>query len=155
MDKFNNFINNLKQVDLKGIDWTNLFNWSYLIDKSPSEVFIYEQWIYVIVLLNLIFSAICFTIIARKFLEQRPKYKFVRKISFLWFSNTIFFLLYNLLRSEGVYFLSMRLFLVIILFFFVVVMVYTVFYWIVQIPKKMDKFEDAKMRNKYTRKKKK
>ncbi|MFC1780225.1 hypothetical protein ACFLY9_00820 [Patescibacteria group bacterium] len=155
MDKLNNFIDNLKQVDLTDIDWTSITNWSYLTDRKPSEVFIYEQWIYVIVLLNLVFSAICFSFVARTFIKQKPKYRFVRKISFLWLSNTIFLLLYNLLRSEGVYFLSMRLFLVIILCFFLFIIIYTVIYWIVKIPKKMDKFENAKLRNKYVRKKKK
>ena len=154
-EKLDNFINNLKQVDFTKIDFSKLFDWEYLTDPYPSEGFIYEQWIYVIVLLNLFLSIAGFQFFAKRFFENKPMWRLIRKICFLWLSNSIFLLLYNLLRVEGIRFLSMRLFLVLIIFAYILILLYALFYWRVILPKRMDRFKKAKLREKYTRKKRK
>lgn len=153
MDKINNFIENLKQVNLCKIDWALLFDWEYITDPTPTKVFIYEQWIYIIVLINLMIAVICFTFIANVVFDCKPKYRFIRKISFLWFSDTLFLLLYNLLRSEGVSFLSMRLFLVLIVIAYFVILLYIPVYLILFLPKRLRRFEEAKLRDKYSKRK--
>lgn len=154
MDKVNNFIENLKQVDLTKIDWGALLDWEYITDPNPKKQFIYEQWIYVIVLLHILLSVVCFAFISKKLFQNKPKYRFIRKVSFLWFANTIFLLLYNLLRSEGVSLLSMRLFLVLILVSYIGIFIYSIVYWLKFLPKRMKKYSEAKLRDKYARKKK-
>ncbi|MBN2015396.1 hypothetical protein JW766_01035 [Candidatus Dojkabacteria bacterium] len=151
MDKINNFLENLRQNELSNIDWSLLFDWEYLTDPNPTKVFIYEQWIYVIVLVNLFLSTLTFITIARKFYEVKPRFRFIRKVSFLWFTNTIFLLFYNLVRSEGVKFLSMRLFLMAIICGYIVVLLYAVGYWVLRLPKQLEKFEEARLRSKYSK----
>lgn len=152
MDKVNNFINNLKQVNLSKIDFAQLLDWDYLTDTSPTKVFIYEQWIYVIVLINLFLSVVGFTYISNRFLDCKPKYRFIRKVAFLWFSNTLFLLLYNLLRSEGVSVLSMRLILVVVLIAYFIILLYIPIFFIFSLPKKLERFEKAKLRDEYSKK---
>ena len=154
METLNNFLENLKQNKLSDIDWSLLLNWKYLTEKNPSELFIYEQWLYVIVLLNIILSVVGFTALAKLFIQAKPKYRFVRKVSFLWFTNTVFLLLYNLLRSEGVGLLSMRLILLIIGIAYLAILIYIPVYWIAILPKRMKEYENAKLRDKYTARKK-
>lgn len=154
MDKLENFINNLKQVNLFHINLNLLRNWDYLTDTQPSKYFIYEQWIYVITLVSIIFSISAFRLAGKIFAEARPKYFLLRRVSFIWFSNTIFLLLYNLFRSQGVSFLSMRLFLVLIILVYGVVILYAFWYWLVRLPKRMKKFHEAKLRSKFQRRKK-
>jgi len=153
MEKVENFLENLKQVDLTKIDWQALLSWDYLTDPNPKKHFIYEQWIYVIALLNLIFAVIIFRFVGNKFFTCKPKYRLIRKTAFLWFVDTIFLLLYNLLRSEGVSFLSMRLFLIIIISAYLGIAIYLLVCWIKFLPKRIEKFNEARLRDKYTKRK--
>lgn len=155
MDKINNFLENLKQVDLSGIDLSVFLDWKSLTDPYPGSVFIYEQWIYVVVLVNIIVSVIIFAIIANRFYRLRPKYHLLKRISFLWFTNSIFLLLYNIIRSEGVRFLSMRLFLLLILLFYPAIILYAIVYWILYLPARLEQFKKAQIRDKYNHRKKK
>jgi len=155
MDKINNFIENLKQNDLREIDLKVLSNWSYLTDMNPTKFFIYEQWIYVIVLINLMVSGLGFFFVSKRFYDIRPKYRFIRKISFLWFSNTMLLLFYDLVRSEGVSFLSMRLILVIISIMYIGIFIHALYFYIFKMPKKLEKYRDAKIRDKYNIKRRK
>ncbi len=153
MEKLNNFINNLRQVKLSDINLKQLTDLDYLLDRNPTEIFIYEQWIYVFVLANIFFSMIGFIYVSKLFFDSKPKYRFIRKISFFWFSNTLFLLLYNLIRSEGVRFLSMRLFLVLIPLAYLGIIIYTLIYRIFYLPGRLKKFKEAKLRDKYSNKK--
>ena len=83
MDKVNNFIENLKQNDLREIDLSRLLEWKYLIEVTPTKHFIYEQWIYVFVLINLILAGIGFIFLSKRFFIVKPKYRLIRKISFI------------------------------------------------------------------------
>lgn len=154
MEKINNFVDNLKQVSLSEIDWSKLTDWEYLTQRYPTKIFIYEQWIYVIVLVNIFLSFIIFRFIAAKFFNQKPKFRFIRRISFLWFTNTILLLLYNIIRSEGVVFLSMRIFLILILILYFLILIYAVFYAFFMLPRKMQEFKKARIRDRYKRRKK-
>lgn len=151
MDKLNNFIENLKQNDIRKIDLKVLFDWNYLTDMNPTKHFIYEQWIYVFVLINLVLSGLGFIFISKRFYAIRPKYRFIQKITFLWFTNTMLLLFYNLVRSEGVSFLSMRLFLIIILIAYLGILIYGVSFYILKMPKKLENFHNAKIRDRYNR----
>ncbi|MDD3647196.1 MAG: hypothetical protein PHS44_01720 [Candidatus Dojkabacteria bacterium] len=153
MEKANNFIENLKQVDLSEIDWGIIFDWNYLTDKSPENSFIFEQWLYVFVLIFMLTAVIGFKFISKLYKSEGPKYRFVRKVSFLWFANSVFMLLYTLIRSEGVSFLSMRLFLVIFLILYVIILIYIPVYIFLVLPKRMVAFRDAKLRDKYKNRK--
>lgn len=155
MDKLNNFIENLKQNSPKDIDFSLLFDWEYLTDPNPTSIFIYEQWIYVVVLVNIIISVLCFKLVADRFIREKPKYRFVRKVSFLWFVNTLLLLLYNLMRAEGIRLLSMRILLVVIIILYLIILIYFLIYWILFLPKQMEKFNNARIRNKYNQVKKK
>jgi len=150
MDKVNNFIENLKQNSLRDIDLSLLLEKDYILDMNPTKHFIYEQWIYVIVLINLMIAGIGFIFISKKFLPKRPIYRFIRKVSFFWFCNTIFLLFYNLVRSEGVSLLSMRVFLVIFLISYFGIILYAVYYYFFSMAKELDKFNKAKLRDKYS-----
>jgi energy-coupling factor transporter transmembrane protein EcfT len=154
MDKANNFLENLKQNKLTDIDWSSFFSWEYLTDPSPSEVFLYEQWIYVVVLLNLTLFVIFFRFVSRFFVDKKPKFRFVKRISFMWLINTILLLFYNIVRTEGVKFLAMRLFLLIILFGYIGIFIYALFYCIRLLPSRMDSYKQAKIRSKYSKKQK-
>lgn len=154
MEKLRNFIQNLQQVSLKDIDWSVLSDWEYLTEKSPNDVFIYEQWIYVFVLISFFLSIISFRFIAGLYLEEKPKYRFVRKVAFMWFVNTILVLLYNLLRAEGVEFLSMRIFLAIFSFAYILILLYIPVYIVRILPKRMKRFREARTRDKYKNRKK-
>ncbi|MBU0975668.1 MAG: hypothetical protein ABIE03_07705 [Patescibacteria group bacterium] len=149
MDKINNFIDNLRQVDLKQVDWGSVLNWEYLTDRNPTKTFIYEQWIYFLVLVFIILAVLGFKFVSKLYEDEGPKYRFVRKISFLWFTNSIFLLLYNLIRSEGVSFLSMRIFLAMFLLVYVVLLIYIQIYIFFALPGRMTAFRDAKLRDKY------
>lgn len=154
MDKVNNFLENLGQNKLSDIDWGLFFNWKYLTDSSPSEVFIYEQWVYVCVLVNLILFVIFFRFVSRIFIEQKPKYRLVKRVSFMWLINTVLLLFYNIVRTQGVKFLAMRLFLLIILFSYVGILFYALFYGVKLLPSRMDSYKQAKIRSKYSNKRK-
>jgi hypothetical protein len=153
-DKLNNFLENLKQNRLSEIDFSKLFDWAYLTDPTPPKNFIYEQWIYVIVLLNLFLSIVGFQYCSKIFFESRPKYRLIRRLAFWWLVNTIFLLLYNLLRVEAVKFLSMRLFLVAIIFLYLVILVYFLCSWTLVLPKQLERFNEAKLRERYSKPKK-
>jgi hypothetical protein len=154
MEKLENFLNNLKQVDLFAINFRLLADWSYLTDTQPSKYFVYEQWIYVIVLFNIIFAASVFKFAAKLFINSLPKYYLVKRIAFAWIVNSIFLLLYNLFRSQGVSFLSMRLFLVLVCLGYPIIIGYALWYWVVRLPRRMKKFHEAKLRSKYEKRKK-
>jgi hypothetical protein len=155
MEKINNFLENLKQVDLREVDLSVFLDWESLTEPYPGSAFIYEQWIYVVVLVNIVISVIIFAIIANRFYKIRPKYHFLRRISFLWFTNSIFLLLYNIIRSEGVRFLSMRLFLLLILLIYPGIILYVIVYWIFYLPARLEQFKKAQLRDKYNHRKKK
>lgn len=153
MTRLNNFLNNLKQVNLFNIDFKSLMNWKYLTDPNPSRVFIYEQWIYIVFLVNLILGVLGFTLLANRFLGIKPRYRFIRRISFMWISNSILLLFYDLLRSQGVTFLSMRLFLVLIIALYLVLVIYALLFILLILPKRISKFNEAKLRDKYLHRK--
>lgn len=153
MEKVNNFLENLKLNKLTDIDFAKLCDWKYLTDPTPPQQFFYEQWIYVIVLFNLFLSITVFQFVSKRFFECKPKYRMIRRVAFCWLSNTILLLLYNLLRVERVSFLSMRLLLVIILVAYVGIILYALAYWVFRLPKKVESFQKARLRQKYMRKK--
>lgn len=151
MEKLENFVQNLRQVNPLAIDWGKLLNWDYLTDPNPNKSFIFEQWIYVIVLMNMFLAIIAFKVANRIFADLLPKRVFVKRISFLWLGNTVFLLLYNLFRSQGVALLSMRIFVVIIVAMYIGILLYGFGYWLLYMPKRMEKFHQARVRNKYQR----
>ena len=151
LEKFQNFTKNLDFERILELDMSKLFEWEYLTDKTPRSSFVYEQWIYIIVLVNLFLSLFVFRYLSFSLFQSGPKYKLSRKISFLWFSNTIFLLLYTILRVEGVAFLSMRLWLVIIISGFGFMILYSIFFIIFKLPGKMREYKAAKIRDKYKR----
>jgi hypothetical protein len=153
MEKLNNFMKNLQVDTLRNIELSSLFDLKYLTDLNPSGNFIYEQWIYFIVLINLTLSLLVFFVFSKMFFSIKPIYKFVRKMSFIWFTNTIFLLFYNLVRVEGVSMLSMRLILVLIILAYILIIIYTIFYYFFRLPKKIRDYNTAKIRNKYMRRK--
>jgi len=154
MDKINNFISNLKNVNPFDLDYSQFVKPAYLFETNIEGNFIYEQWFYLIFLVNFIIGLSVFFLISKKFFSVKPKYRFFRKFSFAWISNSIMLLLYALFRSENIRFFSMRIFMVLILLGFIVIFVYAIIYWISILPKKMKAFEEAKMRSKYLKKRK-
>ncbi len=150
MDRLQNFIKNLKQNDITQIEFYKLLEAEYLTDKNPSKVFYYEQWGYVFILFSIILSVVVFKFISFRFFDQKPKYEYLRKASFIWLVNTIFLLLHVLFRVGGVKFLSMRLFLVLILIGYLLILLYSVLWYFIKLPKRMKEFRKAKVRNRYS-----
>jgi hypothetical protein len=151
-EKIDNFIQNLELERLRQIEWSNLLNWDYLTDPAPSEIFIYEQWLYIIILINFIIGLVFFTFVSRLVFEQKPKYSLIRRVSFIWIANTVFLLGYNLIRSEGVAFLSMRLFLVLLFSVYLVIVLYFIYYYFFLLPGRLEEFNQARLRDKYNAK---
>ncbi len=154
-EKLSNFIQNLDFGRLSSIDLQKLFNWRYLTEVQPTPSFFFEQWIYVFVIVNWLISIIGFKLIANLFAKVRPKERLIKKISFMWFSNSVFLLLYNLIRVGGVRFFSMRLILILILFSYIIILAYGVFYWAFKLPDDIERFNEEKIRDKYMNRKKK
>lgn len=151
MDKLKNFIENLKEVDLFDINWSNFLTKDSLLDTNPSNVFIYEQWGYVLFFLSFAFGLFAFVFISKKFFGKKPLYRLIRKVSFAWISNSIFLLFYILMRTNGIRLFSARVVLLIILCIFPLLIVYSIIYFTLFLPRRMRKFEEARERTKYQR----
>ena len=152
MQNLKNFWENLKNNSLSNINWSKFFSKEYLFEKNPSGVFVYEQWIYIIFLINFLLGVAVFSFFSKKFYEARPKYRLIRRVSFLWISNSILLLGYNLFRTSEIVVLSIRFVMLLIFSFYLFLIIYFVLYYLFVIPRQMKKFLDARLRAEYKRK---
>jgi hypothetical protein len=150
----NKFISNLKQVNPLSIDLKALFRKEYLVELSPGSSFLFEQWVYVFVIINLLLIIGVFVFISKGIHLARPQYKFLKRISVFWVINTVFLFFYNLFRTGGVRFFSMRLFLLIIFVVYIGIILYGIGYYFFCLPKVLKKYLEIKEREKYLKRRK-
>ena len=150
----NKFLSNLKQVNPLSIDFKNLFRKEYLIELSPGSSFLFEQWLYVFVVVNLLLIIGIFFFISKGIRLARPQYKFIQRICIFWVINTVFLFFYNLFRTGGVRFFSMRLFVLTIFVGYIGIILYGIWYYFFCLPKVLKKYLETKEREKYLKRRK-
>jgi len=148
------FLEKLKDFSFSDLDLSRLLDLDYLTMKRPPSEFLYLEVLYLVSIVCIIISIIVFIVTPKILKDCPPKSKFIRKVTLIVVVNSILLALYNVIRSEGVSFLSMRLFGMIILIAYFVIVVLSIIHWIVFIPRRLEKFKNARLRDKYMRRKK-
>lgn len=146
-------IRTLKTFSFSNVHLSRLFDWNYLTTKHPQSDFYFREVAYSAGIVCIFLSLLIYIYIPRLLRKYPPKYKFIRKINLFLISNSVALLLYTIIRQEGVSILSMRIFGVIIFLSYVLIAIYFLVYWIFLMPKRLEKFKEARLRDKYLHRK--
>lgn len=150
----NSFLDKLKAEPLSEIDWSKFTDWEYLTYRFPPKDMMFTQWLVLLVGGSILGIIIAKYIILPRLAVAKPMVDLSNKLSSWWFANSAVVILLILFRLQGITLLNIRLLLLVSCLVYVAIVIYKIVYVVGFLPSRIEKYNQAVLKDKYRPKKK-